>query len=260
MSFIEFKNTILQRLGLHGVKRVEKLFYRIPISVLRDDVKYDSFIISSDEDLQVLFHCRRRFPKVRTPELLAKLVDVVSSSGDSNRNPYSAEHPTYTSSMHVGSSSVVPVIAPEADLVASPSFVVNLNHSDDPGVGEAGLFGEVAIMTTDSLAMVPVFIVVGVPDGVEDAVHDDDDDVEPATIADDSDDETPWTTPPEDGGASSSGTNQYSPHFSALDLDAIASQGIRVYLLASGQETHRMQELYMNFRLVSNFRIKRKLC
>ncbi|RYR20207.1 hypothetical protein Ahy_B03g065312 isoform E [Arachis hypogaea] len=86
-SFNEFLNSIIQKLGLQGVKRVEKLLYGIPISVLQDDVKYNSLVIGSDEDLEVLFHCRQQFPEVRTPELLAKLVDVVSSSGGSNRNP-----------------------------------------------------------------------------------------------------------------------------------------------------------------------------
>ncbi|RYR20206.1 hypothetical protein Ahy_B03g065312 isoform F [Arachis hypogaea] len=75
-SFNEFLNSIIQKLGLQGVKRVEKLLYGIPISVLQDDVKYNSLVIGSDEDLEVLFHCRQQFPEVRTPELLAKLVDV----------------------------------------------------------------------------------------------------------------------------------------------------------------------------------------
>ncbi|RYR46127.1 hypothetical protein Ahy_A07g031875 [Arachis hypogaea] len=63
--------------------------YKGPIKkkTCSDDVKYDSFVIGSDEDLEVLFHCCRRFPEVGTPKLLAKLVDVVSSSGGSNRNP-----------------------------------------------------------------------------------------------------------------------------------------------------------------------------
>ncbi|XP_057746535.1 uncharacterized protein LOC130965793 [Arachis stenosperma] len=55
---------------------MEKLFYRIPISVLRNYVKYDLFVIGNDKDLQVLFYCHRQFLNVRTPELLAKLVDV----------------------------------------------------------------------------------------------------------------------------------------------------------------------------------------
>ena len=70
-SFTEFLNSIIQKLGLQGMKRVEKLFYRISISVLRDDVKYDSFVIGSDEDLRVLFHCCRQFLGIRTPEQLS---------------------------------------------------------------------------------------------------------------------------------------------------------------------------------------------
>ncbi|RYR34957.1 hypothetical protein Ahy_A10g050024 isoform B [Arachis hypogaea] len=100
-SFIEFQNTIIKKLGMQCVKRVEKLFYKILIFVLRDDVKYDSFVIGSDEDLQVLFHCRRQFFEVRTPELLAKLVDVVCSSGGSNRNPQPSAMASCSSSMPV---------------------------------------------------------------------------------------------------------------------------------------------------------------
>ncbi|XP_016206386.1 uncharacterized protein LOC107646736 [Arachis ipaensis] len=225
MSFAEFKDTILQKLSLLGIKRVEKLFYRIPISALRDDVKYDSFIIGSDEDLQVLHHCHRQFPEVRTLELLAKLVDAVSSSGGSNWNPESVGHPACSSFMPVRSFSAAPFIALEAGLVASPSFAFNVNHDGDPGFGETGPLGEEAFVTPRPPAMVPLVGEVGVPDGVEDALLDDDeDDVEPATIADDSDDDIPWPTPIVGGGASSSGTNQYPPHFSALDLDAMAPE------------------------------------
>ncbi|RYQ90226.1 hypothetical protein Ahy_B09g096440 isoform A [Arachis hypogaea] len=181
-SFAEFKSTILQRLGLLGVKRVEKLFYRIPISVLRNYVKYDSFIISSDEDMQVLFHC----------------------------------HPS-SSALPVRSSSAVPVLAPELDLVASPSFAVNLNQSCDALVGEARPLEDGDFTARSSPPCVPVIGEVAAPERVEDALQDDDDDddVESATIAvDDSNEETPRTTPPVGGGVSSS----------ALDLDAMAPQ------------------------------------
>ncbi|QHO01166.1 Putative mutator sub-class protein [Arachis hypogaea] len=80
-SYDDLVRSVLMKLGLEGAKRVKKFFYRIPITVLQDTVKYDCFTIGSDEDLQVMFLCRRQFPEVRTPELLAKLVDVVSSSG-----------------------------------------------------------------------------------------------------------------------------------------------------------------------------------
>ncbi|XP_016165415.1 uncharacterized protein LOC107608035 [Arachis ipaensis] len=173
--------------GLLGVKRVEKLFYRILISVLRDDVKYDSFVIGSDEDLQVLHHCRRQFPEESS-------IRRTSSC---------------SSSIPVRASSAVPVITPEAGLVASPSFAFNLNRGGDPGFGEIGLLGEEAFATLGPAATVPLVGVIGVPDGVEDALHDDDDDVESATIADDSDDDTPRPTSAVGGGASSSVGQQF---------------------------------------------------
>ncbi|RYR05239.1 hypothetical protein Ahy_B06g085113 isoform B [Arachis hypogaea] len=114
--FDDFLNSIIQKLGLQGVKQVQKLFYRISISVLRDDVKYDSFIIGSDEDLQVLFHCLWHFSEVRTPELLAKLVNVVSSSGGSNRNTQTLGTVVGSSLRPVGASSSVP-----PDLIADDS-------------------------------------------------------------------------------------------------------------------------------------------
>ncbi|QHO21559.1 Putative mutator sub-class protein [Arachis hypogaea] len=176
--------------------------------------------------MHVLFHCRRQFSEVRTLKLLVKLVDVASSSGGSNRNMHSTGHLASSSALPVGSSSTVPVIAPEPDLVASPSFAVNLNCNCNALAGEAGPLGDGAFVAPSSPPCVLVFREVGAPDGVEDALqNDDDDDVEPATIAaDDSKEETPRTTPLVGGGASSSGTNQYPPHFSTLDLDAMAPQ------------------------------------
>ncbi|RYR30900.1 hypothetical protein Ahy_B01g055688 [Arachis hypogaea] len=161
-SFNEFLNSIIQKLGLQGMKRVEKLFYRIPISVLRDDVKYDSLVIGSDEDLEVLFHCRRQFPEVRTPELLAKLVDVISSSSGSNRNSQAVATAACSTSRPSGASSSMPVIAPEAMLVVSPSFAVDLNRSGNGAVG---------IVDT-----APVSLHWFAPDGVDDVLRDDDED------------------------------------------------------------------------------------
>ncbi|RYR00963.1 hypothetical protein Ahy_B06g079837 [Arachis hypogaea] len=161
------------------MKQVEKLFYRIPISVLRDDVKYDSFVIGSNEDLEVLFHCRRQFSEVRTPELLAKLVDVVSSSGGSRP---------------VCASSSVPVIAPETMVVAFLSVAANLYCSGD---------GEVGITDT-----APVSLQGGIPDGIDDVLlgDDDNDDLEPDIIVDDSGDDIAGSNPAVGGGAFSSGT------------------------------------------------------
>ncbi|XP_016185724.1 uncharacterized protein LOC107627406 [Arachis ipaensis] len=180
--FDDFLNSIIQKLGLQGVERVRKLFYRIPISVLRDDVKYNSFILGSDEDLEVLFHCRRQFPEVRTLELLAKLVDVVSSSRGSNRNTQTLGTVAGSSPRPIGASSSVPVNAPRNEPVASPSFAIDLNCS---GGGECGA-----------------------PAGMGDALLDDDDvdDVEPDIIADDSGDDIAASSLDGGGGGSSFGT------------------------------------------------------
>ncbi|RYR53491.1 hypothetical protein Ahy_A06g028637 isoform C [Arachis hypogaea] len=130
-SFDDLVRSVLMKLGLEDAKRVKKFFYRIPITVLQDTVKYDCFTISSDEDLQVMFLCRRQFPEVRTPELLAKLVDMVSSSGGSNRNTTTLATVAGSSSRPAVGSSSVPVYQPVVQPVASPSFAVDLNGSED---------------------------------------------------------------------------------------------------------------------------------
>ncbi|RYR19429.1 hypothetical protein Ahy_B03g064197 [Arachis hypogaea] len=126
-SYDALVSSVLEKLGLEGVKRVKKFFYRIPTTVLHDTVKYDYFTIESDEDLQVMFLCRRQFPEVRTPELLAKLVDVVSSSGGSNRNVNTIATVAGSSSRPAVASSSVPVYEPPIQPVASPSFAVDIS-------------------------------------------------------------------------------------------------------------------------------------
>ncbi|RYR05233.1 hypothetical protein Ahy_B06g085113 isoform A [Arachis hypogaea] len=184
----------IKRKTCSGVKFTDK----DPL-MLRDDVKYDSFIIGSDEDLQVLFHCLWHFSEVRTPELLAKLTlgTVVGSS----LRP-------------VGASSSVPVNAPQDEPVASPSFAIDLNCS---GGGKVGIVERVSIS-----------LQCGAPAEIGDALLDDDgdDDVEPDLIADDSGDDIAASNPAGAGGGSSSGTQQYSPHFSSLDLDAMRQEGV----------------------------------
>ncbi|XP_057739895.1 uncharacterized protein LOC130957003 [Arachis stenosperma] len=174
-----------------------------------DTVKYDCFTIGSDEDLQVMFHCRRQFPEVRTPELLAKLVDVVSNSGGSNQNTNTLATVAGSSSRPAVASSPVPAYEPPSQPVASPSFAVNLNGSvgDEVGTGE----------------FIPTSVQCAAPAGVGDGLFDDleDNDVEPDMIADGSGDDIGASQPAGVGGGSSSGTQQYPPHFSSLDLDAM---------------------------------------
>ncbi|RYR54289.1 hypothetical protein Ahy_A06g029548 isoform A [Arachis hypogaea] len=130
-----------------------------------------------EDSKRVMFLCRQQFPEVRTPELLAKLVNVVSSSGGSNRNTTTLATPAGSSSRPAVASSSVPVYQPVVHVVASSSFAVDLNGSvgDDVGSREN--------LPDDLLDVAPL----GVGDGVlGDA---DEDDVEPDMIDDDSGDD-----------------------------------------------------------------------
>ncbi|XP_057747574.1 uncharacterized protein LOC130966765 [Arachis stenosperma] len=193
-SYDDLVSSVLLKLGLDGVKQVKKFFYHIPITVLQKTVKYDCFTIGSDEDLQVMFHCRRQFPEVRTPELLAKLVDVVSSSGGSNRNTTTLATAAGSSSRPAVASSSVPAYESPVQPVASPSFAVDLNGS----VGDEVRTGEFLSTSLQCAA----------PPGVGEGLLDDpeDDDVEPDMIADDSGDDIGASEPAGAGGSSSSGT------------------------------------------------------
>ncbi|RYR26807.1 hypothetical protein Ahy_B02g061115 isoform G [Arachis hypogaea] len=184
-SYNDLVRSVLMKLGLEGAKRIKKFFYRIP----------------------------RQFPEVRTPELLAKLVDVVSSSGGSNRNTTNVATAAGSSSMAAVASSSVPVYEPAAQLVASPSFAVDLNDGVRDEVGSFDVL-------PNPLHGVPP---VGVGDG--ELGDPDEDDVEPETIEDDSGDEVVAAGPALAGGGSSSGTQQYPPYFSSLDLDAMTNEG-----------------------------------
>ncbi|RYQ88372.1 hypothetical protein Ahy_B09g095593 isoform F [Arachis hypogaea] len=202
-SYDDLVRSVLMKLGLEGAKRIKKFFYRIPVTILHDTVKYDCLTIGSDEDLQVMFLCRRQFPEVRTPELLE----------GSNRNTTNVATAAGSSSMAAVASSSVPVYEPTAQLVASPSFAVDLNDGVRDEVGSFDVL-------PNALHGVPP---VGVGDG--ELGDPDEDDVEPETIEDDSGDEVVAAGLALAGGGSSSGTQQYPPYFSSLDLDATTHEG-----------------------------------
>ncbi|RYR73151.1 hypothetical protein Ahy_A02g007477 isoform E [Arachis hypogaea] len=171
------------KLGLEGAKRVNKFFYRIPVTVLQNTVKYDCFTISG-----------------------------------LNRNTNTIANPAGSSSRLAVASSSVPVYEPVVQHVASPSFAVDLNGTEGDEVVER--------------ENLPNALVGVAPVGVGDGFLDDEeeDDVEPDMIDDDSADDIGATGPALEVGGSSSGTQQYPPHFSSLDLDAMRHEvvlGIR---------------------------------
>ncbi|XP_057747930.1 uncharacterized protein LOC130967126 [Arachis stenosperma] len=221
-SYDDLVSAVLMKLGLDGAKRVKKFFYRIPVTVLQNTVKYDCFTINNDVDLQVMFLCRQQFPEVRTPELLARLVDVVSSSGGSNRNTNTIANPTGSSSRPAVASSSVPVYEPVVQPVASQSFAVDLNGTEGDEVVER--------------ENLPNALVGVAPVGVGDGFlgDEEEDDVEPDMIDDDSADDIGATGPALEVGGSSSGTQQYPPHFSSLDLDAMRHEGVLGHVVGFG--------------------------
>ncbi|RYQ88712.1 hypothetical protein Ahy_B09g095749 isoform D [Arachis hypogaea] len=192
-SYDALVSSVLVKLGVEGVKRVKKFYYRIPTTVLHDTVKYDCFTIGSDEDLQVMFLSRRQFPE----------------SGGSNRNANTIATVAGSSSRPAVASSSIPVYVPVVQPAASPSFAVDLsgNVGDQVGYGEH--------LPTDVRCPTPA----GVGEGLFDEA--DDDDLEPDLIADESGDDVGASDPIRATGGTSSGTQQYPPHFSSLDLEAM---------------------------------------
>ncbi|XP_016195644.1 uncharacterized protein LOC107636663 [Arachis ipaensis] len=185
----DVKNSILQKLGVFGSKWVKKLFYKIPIAVVSTGVKYDMFVLAVDEDIRVLFHCVRSFLEVKIHKLYAKLEVGVDSSG--------ASAPVHSSTTTGGASSSMPM--------AGPSVSQQAFEADTGG----GIIHEVQGFRE--------------PDRVENAMQDDDSDQEHVDIIGDSDDDT-GPNPHAQHGPSSSSTQQYPPHFSTLNLEALGQQ------------------------------------
>ncbi|MED6224066.1 hypothetical protein PIB30_080181 [Stylosanthes scabra] len=118
----------------------------VDLPVASNGVKYGCFTVEPDEDLQVLFHCRRQFPKVRTTELFVEKLDPLASSGGSAPNPHSV--------IVVGPSRPVIQHDPEAHQVASPMFGIYHETEAADCVGDLGdtrSFGEIA----DAVAAAP---------------------------------------------------------------------------------------------------------
>ncbi|XP_015956224.1 uncharacterized protein LOC107480583 [Arachis duranensis] len=217
----DVKNSILQKLGVFGSKLVKKIFYKIPIAVVSSGVQYDTFVLAADEDISVLFHCVRNFLEVRIHELYAKLEVAVDSSG--------ASAPVHSSTAASGASCSVPAIRPSISQVASPSFAADLVQTEavrsvpfpNQGVQQQAFEGESGRAIVDEVQG------FGEPDRVENAMRDDDSDQKPVNIFGDSDDDT-GANPHAQQAPSSSGTQQYPPHFSTLNLEALGEHPVGV--------------------------------
>ncbi|MED6169612.1 hypothetical protein PIB30_022830 [Stylosanthes scabra] len=161
----------------------------------------------ADEDLQVLFHCRRKLPKVRTTGLFVEMLAPLANSGGSAPNPHSANV--------AGPSRRVIQPKPEAQQVASPTFGIYNEAKTGDCVGELG-----DSVTAAPHALYIPYVQRDLDPLVEEALQSDDSNDEPPFTHGDSDDDG-GPVPNQQGGASSSGTQQYPPHLSNLNLDAL---------------------------------------
>ncbi|MED6177429.1 hypothetical protein PIB30_097999, partial [Stylosanthes scabra] len=129
-----------------------------------------SFVVEDDEDLEVIFHCRRDFLEVRSTELYVKLEDVIASSGESNSNSTSVHTGGSLSSTPV--SPVVPVIP---QVVSSHSSATDLHREDDDGfdLGDNRTFGELVTAVANSPHNPSRGVQINEPEGVKEALCDD---------------------------------------------------------------------------------------
>ncbi|MED6208094.1 hypothetical protein PIB30_041801 [Stylosanthes scabra] len=181
----DLQRSIQLKICSNGRKRIGMIYYRIPISVVAQGVM-------------------SQFPEVRTTELFVEMLAPLASSGGSAPGQHSANV--------VGPSRRAIQAEPEAQLVASPTFEIYNEAEAGDLVADLGDTG-----TGAPQALVP-------DPGVVDALRADDSDDEPPFIEGDSDNDS-GPVPNQPGGASSSGTHQYPPHLSTLNLDVLSGPG-----------------------------------
>ncbi|RYR15095.1 hypothetical protein Ahy_B04g071819 isoform H [Arachis hypogaea] len=161
-------------------------------------------------------------PRTSYDDLVRSVLMKLGLEGGSNRNTTTLATAAGSSSRPAVASSSVPVYEPAVQPVASPSFAADLNGS---GGDEVGSF-DIAPNALPGVAP------LGVGDGF--LGEGEEDDVEPDMIDDDSSDDIGASEPALAVGGSSSGTQQYPPHFSSLDLDAMRREGVSGHSVGFG--------------------------
>ncbi|MED6130966.1 hypothetical protein PIB30_005620 [Stylosanthes scabra] len=113
----DLQRSIQRKICPNGRKRLGMIYYRIPISIVAQGVKYGCFAIEADEHLQAV-------PRGADHVLFVKMLAPLASSGGSALNPHSANV--------AGRSRRVIQPEPEAQLVASPTFgIYNETEASD---------------------------------------------------------------------------------------------------------------------------------
>ncbi|MED6151295.1 hypothetical protein PIB30_081128 [Stylosanthes scabra] len=190
-TLAELQNTILQKLGVTGSKRVSKLFYRAHVAIFSEHVKYGSFVVQTDADLKLW--------RIEPDS------SICSHRGSSSSAPVSP---------------VVPVIPPS---VSSPSFAADLHREDDDqcDLEDNRTFGELVMAVANNPRTPLRGVQISEPEGVEEALCEDEEEDEPELVPEDSDDDDQSILIPRREPASY-GSHQYPEHFSSLDLEVVA--------------------------------------
>ena len=87
ITFIELQNIILQKLGQQNNKQVTQVLYRLPMVMGKGVLRYKSWQLSSDNDVELMFTFHSQFPDIHFIELFVIIEESHFSSGGSAPDP-----------------------------------------------------------------------------------------------------------------------------------------------------------------------------
>ena len=117
ITLSELKNRILRKLGLLNRKQITGIMYRIPVAFGPGVVRYTSFPVGSDEDVNLIFYYHSQCLRIRIMELFVTLEDMNDSFKGSAPNPQS-----FGTDFSVRGSGPNPIPCPTPATATSPSF------------------------------------------------------------------------------------------------------------------------------------------
>ena len=83
ITFLELKNTSLQRIGQQSNKHIMQVFYRVPMVSGKGVLRYRSWQLNSDNDVGLMFTFHAQFLEIWIIELFIVLEESHFSSGGS---------------------------------------------------------------------------------------------------------------------------------------------------------------------------------
>ena len=215
-------NKILRKLGFLNRKQITGIVYRMPAVFGPGVVRYTSFPVGSDEDVNLMFYCHSQCPGIQIIELFVTLEDINGSSEGSTPNPQS-----FGTDASARGSGSIPCPTPVA--AASPSFDLycqneNVGHENTEDMQDGRSLRQLTMEIAQPL------MVNGPIAGVESFDHHGDEEDEPLQVPVDSDSgsegsdgEAPPMTDnqPSEARPAMSDSQNHPRHYSYLNLDAM---------------------------------------